>query len=211
MSISDLDSPAEYSSQFSTIRISPTSLARGAITDFLRHEMAHAWDNIRTGKVSKNLRNLKDDALVDELNRRAKEDAPFESQSGKKLLPGHLSMQEMLERYVKVLPDKTKSFAHPSTAGVFHGFNTACQGRMMWLAAALYNFLDQESKSHGLPSPDKEALKKDLDANEPGWRRSQPQDTPSCSCLPNKKGRLKLGLSPGKVLPLNMSPIGRLM
>ena len=96
-------------------------------------------------------------------------------------------MQEMLERYVKVLPDKTKSFAHPSTAdkhnaknvmefyaegySVFHGSNTACQGRMMWLAADLYNFLDQELKIDGLPSPDKEALKKDLDANEPGWRK----------------------------------------
>ena len=51
--MSDLQDPAAYNPQFRTIRITPTSLARAASTDFLRHEFAHAWDNVRTGKASK--------------------------------------------------------------------------------------------------------------------------------------------------------------
>jgi hypothetical protein len=186
-SIADLGSPAEYNPQFRTVRISPASLARGAITDFLRHELAHAWDNVRTGKASKSLRKLKGDALIDELNSRAKEGAPFESQSPKKLPPANLSMQEMLDSYIKVLPDKTKSFAHPATAekhlaknvmefyaegySVFHGFTPTSQGRMLWLAPDLFNFLEKEAKANGLLPPDREQLKTVLDDNEKGWRR----------------------------------------
>src|SRR5205823_6284198 len=61
------------------------------------------------------------------------------------LPPGKkFSMQEMLDRYKKVLPDKTKSFAHPSAAdkhnakdvmefyaegySVFHGNTQTSQG-----------------------------------------------------------------------------------
>jgi hypothetical protein len=186
-SISDLGSPAEYNYQFRTIRISPASLEKGAITDFLRHELAHAWDNVRAGKNPKSLRKLKGDALGEELNRRAQESEPFESQSTKKLPPGKkFSMQEMLDRYRKVLPDKTKSFAHPSTAdkhnaknvmefyaegySVFHGITQTSQGRMLWLAPELFGYLEQEAKGHGLLTPSRDQLKKVLDDNEKGWR-----------------------------------------
>ena len=185
--MSDLQDPAAYNPQFRTIRITPTSLARAASTDFLRHEFAHAWDNVRTGKASKSLRKLKGDALIDELNRRAKEGAQFESQSVKKLPPGNYTMKEMLDTYIKVLRvDRSKSFAHPATAekhlaknvmefyaegySVFHGFNLTSQGRMLWLAADLFNFLEKEARDNGLVTPDREELKKSLDDNEKGWR-----------------------------------------
>jgi len=93
-SIPDLGAPAEYNPQFSTIRISPASLAGPGSTDFLRHEFAHAWDNVRTGKAPKSLRKLKGDAVIDELNHRAKEGGHFESQSPKKLPPGNYSMRK---------------------------------------------------------------------------------------------------------------------
>jgi hypothetical protein len=186
-SIPDLGSPAEYIHQFRTIRISPASLEKSAITDFLRHELAHAWDNVRTGKNPKSLRKLKGDALGNELNRRAQESEPFESQSKKKLPPGRkFSMQEMLDRYKQGLPDKTKSFAHPSTAekhnaknvmefyaegySVFHGTTQTSQGRMLWLAPELFGYLEQEAKGLGLLTPSRDALKKVLDGNEKGWR-----------------------------------------
>jgi hypothetical protein len=185
--IPDLVDPAAYKYQFRTIRISPTSLEKGAITDFLRHELAHAWDHVRTGKNPKSLRKLKDDALSEQLNHLAQESEPFESQSPKKLPPGNkYSMQEMLDRYTKGLPDKTKSFAHQSTAdkhnaanvmefyaegySVFHGFTQSSQGRMMWLAPELFDYLEQEAKGNGLPTPIRDQLKKVLDETEKGWR-----------------------------------------
>src|ERR1700687_2928751 len=92
-----------------------------------------------------------------------------------------------LDTYIKVLRvDRTKSFAHPATAekhlaknvmefyeegySVFHGFNLTSQGRMLWLAADLFNFLEKEARDYGLLTPDREELKKTLDDNEKGWR-----------------------------------------
>jgi hypothetical protein len=186
-SVPDLAEPAAYNPQFRIVRISPASLERGAITDFLRHELAHAWDNVRSLKSSKSLRKLKGDALLEEVNRRGKDGPSFESQSGKKLPPGNLSMKEMLDAYTKVLKvDRSKSFANPATAekhlaanvmefyaegySVFHGFTQSSQSRMLWLALDLFNFLDKEAKGDGLASPDREDLKKFLDENEKGWR-----------------------------------------
>jgi hypothetical protein len=186
-SIADLGTPAEYKFQFRTVRISPSSLEKGAATDFLRHELAHAWDDVRSGKNPKNLRKLKGDALSDELNRRAQATEAFESESKKKLHPANkYSMQEMLDRYKKVLPDKTKTFANPSTAdkhnstnvmefyaegySVYHGIYQTSQGRMLWLAPELFDYLEYESKLYGLLTLNREELKKVLDDNEKGWR-----------------------------------------
>jgi hypothetical protein len=185
--VSDLDSPAEYNPQFRTVRISPASLERGAITDFLRHELAHAWDNVRSLKSSNSLRKLKGAALLDEVNKRGKDGPSFDSQSGKKLPPGNLTMKEMLDSYTKILKvDRSKSFANPATAekhlaanvkefyaegySVFHGYTQSSQSRMLWLAPDFFNFLDKEAKGDGLPSPVREDLNKFLDENEKGWR-----------------------------------------
>ena len=187
-----LKGPASYNPQVRTIKISPASLERGAgaLTDYLRHELAHAWDNVRTGKLQTSLRKLKGDALAAELELRAQQSEPFESESKKKLPPDKTySMGEMLDRYkklVKGLGDKTRTFANPGTAdqhnardvkefyaegySVFHGNQQTSQGRMLWLAPEFFKFLDHEANGNGLPRPGKDGLKQVLDANDKGWR-----------------------------------------
>jgi hypothetical protein len=177
--VPDLQAPAEYRKEFRAIRITPASMQKSAITDYLRHELAHAWDDVRNESSPLNLRTLQGDALSNELIRLAKDTEPFASQSSKKLDPGKLSMQEMLDRYVKGLPDKDLSFAHASTAGkhaskntmefyaegysVFHGFSDLCKARLLRLAPELYDYLEQESKLYGLPTPDRDQLNKLFD------------------------------------------------
>ena len=65
--IADLGAPAEYVYQFRVVRISPASLAKGSAVNHLRHEFAHAWDNVRSGKNPKSLRKIKPDAQTDEI------------------------------------------------------------------------------------------------------------------------------------------------
>jgi hypothetical protein len=184
--VPDLGSPAEYRKEFRAIRISPASLARSSITDFLRHELAHAWDDVRNENSPPNLRKLKGDALTNELIRLAQDKLPFESQSSKKLLPGKLSMQEMLDRYQKVLPEKDMSFAHQSTAdkhagknpmefyaegySVFYGFCDACKARLLRFAPELFEYLALEAKTYGQPVPDRAQLNKVFDTTYPGAR-----------------------------------------
>lgn len=187
-SIDDLKAPAEYKYQFRTIRISPASLAGGKITNFLRHEFAHAWDDVRTGKTPANLKKLKGDALIKELERLAHEKAPYESDSMKKLPPGKKhSMLEVLNEYKKILRlDKTKSFANEAVSethlvadvkefyaegySVFHGFEQVKQSRMLWLAPELFAYLEDEADGLGLSKPDRKQLEQILDDTEKGWR-----------------------------------------
>jgi hypothetical protein len=174
--VPDLGAPAEYKKEFRTIRISPASLEKSSITDYLRHELAHAWDDVRNETNPPNVRELKGDALYKELIRLAQDKQPLESQSQKKLEPGKLTLQEMLDRYVKVLPEKDLSFAHPSTSGkhaasntmefyaegysVFHGFNTLCQARLLRFAPELYDYLEKDSQQFTLITPDRAGLNK---------------------------------------------------
>jgi hypothetical protein len=41
------------------VRISPASMAKGSAVNHLRHEFAHAWDNVRSGKNPQSLRKIK--------------------------------------------------------------------------------------------------------------------------------------------------------
>ena len=179
--IDDLGDPAAYDYQLRVVRISPASLARGAAANHLRHEFAHAWDNVRSGKNPKSLRKIKPDAQTDEINARFKETAPFGSDSSAKLSPSMRSMQDLAGDYKKILAvDREKfSFAHESTApkhatanvrefyaegySVFHGFSVDKQARMLWIARDFFDYLDKESKSLGLLSPDRKSLEKTLD------------------------------------------------
>jgi hypothetical protein len=152
-------------------------------TDAIRHELAHAWDDVRNEKSSTllNLRKLSGDAQKKEVMRLLNEDQTFGSESTDKLPPDKkLSMQEMVSNYKDELGlDKDMSFAHPTTASkhvvanvmefyaegysVFHGYNDRCQSRLMYLAPELYRYLEWESKAYHLATPDKAKLKKLLD------------------------------------------------
>src|ERR1700689_2107842 len=185
--VPDLGAPAEYKKELRLVRISPASLKKPGITDFLRHELAHAWDDVRNENSQPNLRKLKGDALTNELTRLAGDKMPFDSQSKKKLAPGNLSMEEMLDRYQKGLPERDMSFANPSTAethaggdvmefyaegySVFHGFCDVCQARLLRLATELYDYLEQESKTYGLPTPNRGQLNKLFNDTYPNWSK----------------------------------------
>ena len=152
------------------------------------HEFAHAWDNVRSGKNPKSLRKIKPDAQTDEINARAKEPAPFGSDSSAKLPPSMRPMQDLVGDYKKVLAvDREKfSFAHDSTApkhatanvrefyaegySVFHGLSVDKQARMLWIARDFFDYLDQESKGLGLVVPDRKLLEKTLDGIDKNWR-----------------------------------------
>lgn len=191
VTLSDLGSPAAYHYQTRTIRVRPESLKRGNGTEFVRHELAHAWDDIRTDdKTSTNLRKLKGSALSDEFNRLAKEKKPFRSEWNQKLPPDKKwTMQEMLDRYrenLKGVGDKTLSFANASTAdshnaknvkefyaegySVFHGHAQDSQARLLWLATRLYNYLDHEADLYGQRKPPRKDLETYLDTNHKGWK-----------------------------------------
>jgi hypothetical protein len=188
VSIGDLGAPAEYVYQFRVVRISPASLAKSSAVNDLRHEFAHAWDNVRSGKNSKSLRKLKPDAQIDEINARAAETAPFGSDSSAKLPPSMRPMQDMAGDYKKILEvDRDKfSFAHDTTApkhattnvrefyaegySVFHGLSVDKQARMFWIARHFFDYLDQESKGLGLASPNGKLLEKTLDGIDKNWR-----------------------------------------
>jgi hypothetical protein len=182
--VPDLGSPAEYRKELRLVRISPASLKKPGITDFLRHELAHAWDDVRNENSPPNLRKLKGDALHNELVRLGGDKMPFDSQSKKKLPPGNFSMEEMLDLYRKGLPERDMSFANPSTAethagadvmefyaegySVFHGFCDVCQARMLRLAPELYDYLERESRTYGLPTPNRDQLNKLFNDTYPG-------------------------------------------
>jgi len=186
--IADLGAPAEYVYQFRVVRISPASLAKGSAVNNLRHEFAHAWDNVRSGKNPKSLRKIKPDAQTDEIDARGKEAAPFGSDSSAKLPPSMRSMEDLVGDYKKILAvDREKfSFAHESTApkhatanvrefyaegySVFHGLSVNKQARMLWIARDFFDYLDQESKGLGLVLPDRKLLEKTLDEIDKNWR-----------------------------------------
>jgi hypothetical protein len=186
--IDDLGAPAEYKYQFRVVRISPASLAKSSAVNHLRHEFAHAWDNVRSGRNPKSLRKIKPDAQTDEINARAEELAPFGSDSSAKLPPSKRPMQDLADDYKKILAvDREKfSFAHDSTAtkhatanvrefyaegySVFHGWDVDKQARMFWIARDFFGYLELESKGLGLVSPDRKVLEKTLDGIDKNWR-----------------------------------------
>jgi hypothetical protein len=187
--IDDLGAPAEYKYQYRVMRISPTSLSTGVAVYHLRHEFAHAWDNVRAGKNLKSLRTMTQDKQGDEITARAKDPAPFGSDSADKLPPSNKrSIQDLADEYAKVLEvDREKfSFAHNATApkhatatvhefyaegySVFHGLNTDKQARLLWIAPDFFSYLEWESKKLTLLSPDRKVLEKELDDTVEHWR-----------------------------------------
>jgi hypothetical protein len=187
--IKDLGDPAAYDYQLRVLRISPASLESGVAVNHLRHEFAHAWDNVRTGKNPKSLRKIKPDAQGDEITARSKESAPFGSDSPAKLRPSMRPMQDLAGEYKKLLEvDRERfSFAHDTTQpkhatadvnefyaegySVFHGYSVDKQARMLWIARDFFDYLDQESKGLGLLTPDRKSLEKTLDETEKDWRK----------------------------------------
>ena len=170
----NISTPAEYLDVIHVIR-----LAENASTDAIRHEMAHAWDHVRTGKV-KPVGQLKDKDLekaianTPPLYSETKEKrATKETQAGK-VRGVRLSMSDMLDRYKKNAPLRENSFDNPSTResysksstrefyaegySVFHSGREWNQARLLYYAPELYELLETEAIQEGLPVPDRSKI-----------------------------------------------------
>lgn len=168
-----ISTPAEYLDVIHVIRMAPN-----ASTDAIRHEIAHAWDHARGGKL-KPVGKLKDDDLV----RAVEKTPPLSSETKEKRLTKEtnegkvravrLPMSEMLARYRR-WKLREQSFDNPSTRegysksstrefyaegySVFHGGKPRNQARLLYYAPELYELLEAEAKEEGLPVPDRSEL-----------------------------------------------------
>jgi hypothetical protein len=168
--VKSLSTPAEYVDLIHVIRI-----ARNATTDAIRHEMAHAWDHVRAGKV-KPIGKLKGK----EFEKALEENPPLSSTTEEKratkethegkVRRARLPISEMLERYKK-WGLREQSFDNPSTKegysktsprefyaegySVFHGGREWNQARLIYYAPELYELLEAEAKEEGLDVPDR--------------------------------------------------------
>ncbi len=168
-----ISTPAEYLDVIHVIRMAPN-----ASTDAIRHEIAHAWDHARAGKL-KPLGKLKDNDLV----RAVEQTPPLSSETKEKRLTKEtndgkvravrLPMSEMLARYRR-WKRREQSFDNPSTRdgysksserefyaegySVFHSGRPWNQARLLYYAPELYELLEAEAKEQGLPIPDRSEL-----------------------------------------------------
>jgi hypothetical protein len=170
MKVDNVSTPGEYLDLIHVIRMS-----RNASTDAIRHEMAHAWDHARTGKV-KPIAKLKgkdfERALENTpplLSETKQKRATRETRRGK-VSNIRLSISEMFERYKKWAL-REASFDNPSTResysktsprefyaegySVFHSGREFNQARLLYYAPELYELLEAEAKQEGLAVPDR--------------------------------------------------------
>jgi hypothetical protein len=153
-------------------------MAEKATTDAIRHELAHAWDHVRTGKV-KPIAPVKDKDFVKALE----ETPPLSSETREKRATKEthegkvrgvrLPISEMFDRY-KRWRLREQSFDNPSTRegysktspaefyaegySVFHGGREWNQARLLYYAPELYELLEAEAKKEGLDVPDRSKI-----------------------------------------------------
>jgi hypothetical protein len=171
--VKNISTPAEYLDLLHIIRMAP-----GASTDAVRHEFAHAWDHVRTGKVTPiGKLNEKDfeKALKNtpELLSETSEKRATKEVSGNKKRKIRLTVSEMLERYRKWRL-REQSFDNPSTResysktsprefyaegySVFHSGSEWNQARLLYYAPELYELLEAEAEQEGLSVPDRSKI-----------------------------------------------------
>lgn len=165
-----LSSPAAYLPPIRVIRFHSDS----STVSHLRHELAHAWDDVRNDPT-RGLRPL--DSLPETqrraaVGRLAQQRSPFASQALRGR--GRLSLQQMMERYRARLPLRELTFANPGTReghelrgpyefyaegySVFHGTCVMCQARLLRYASELYDYLEEESRTYSLATPNRAVL-----------------------------------------------------
>jgi Domain of unknown function (DUF4157) len=171
--VDNTSTPAEYLDTLHIIRMAPV-----ATTDAVRHELAHAWDHVRTGKV-KPIGQLNDKDLPKAIDKTPKllsetgEKRETKEVSGDKTRKVRLTISEMLARYKKWKLHE-QSFDNPSTRegrskgserefyaegySVFHGDKEWNQARLLYYAPELYELLEAEAKQEGLAIPDRSKI-----------------------------------------------------
>jgi hypothetical protein len=171
--VENVSTPGQYLDTLRLIR-----MAKNASTDSIRHEMAHAWDHVRTGKV-KPIAGLKgeefDKALKDTpaLSSETEEKRATKETHQGKVRSVRIPISEMFERYKK-WKLREQSFDNPSTRegysktspkefyaegySVFHGGREWNQARLLYYAPELYELLEAEAKQQGLSVPDRSKI-----------------------------------------------------
>lgn len=162
--------------------------------DEIRHELAHAWDHVRGGMVTR-LDSIKGASLKKEmlnpppLTSETKEKRLTLTETvGKETKNVKLSVQEIFDRFMKRPPRSgvgdTWSFANTRTDpehvlnsvkefyaegySVFHGDNTDAQAQLLCDAPELYQLLENEAKAAKLKAPDRDVL---IDENKKNNRK----------------------------------------
>jgi hypothetical protein len=171
--VKNVSTPGEY---LDTLRI--IRMAKNATTDSIRHEMAHAWDHVRTGKV-KPIGNLKgkdfEKALQDtpSLSSETEEKRPTQEIHKGKVRSVRIPITDIFDRYKK-WKLREQSFDNPSTRegyskrspkefyaegySVFHGGKEWNQARLLYYAPELYELLEAEAKQQRLGVPDRSRI-----------------------------------------------------
>ena len=148
--------------------------------DEIRHELAHAWDHVRGGKVPK-----LDAYRGDKLKKAVLTPATFSSESAEKRLTVEetvggkkqkvgLSIKDVYDRFMKRPAQTYWSFANTKTDpehvtsnvrefyaegySVFHGENEDAQAQLICDAPELYQLLEREANEEKLAVPDRAKL-----------------------------------------------------
>lgn len=175
-----LHTPGRYLPPARVIQMSPN-----AGPDSIRHEMAHAWDDVKNDRKLSRLDSLPVERRRAEIERLAEEKQPFSSDSNQKLATkevgndggtknARFTMKEMFDKYRSRVPTRLEAFDNPGTRegysrtsvkefyaegySVFHSNNRDSQAKMLRYAPELYFHLEGEAKKGGLPVPDRSAL-----------------------------------------------------
>jgi hypothetical protein len=158
---------------------------QAAGVDEIRHELAHAWDHVRGGKVAR-----LDDYKGDKLRKAVLTSPTFSSESAEKRLTLEevaegkkqkigLSIKDTYDRFMN--RPATQSFANSKTApehvmsnvrefyaegySVFHGDNEDAQAELLCAAPELYQLLEKEAKEEKLAVPNRSKLAENNQAN----------------------------------------------
>jgi hypothetical protein len=174
--VASLGSPAAYLAELRVIRVFPEQLDRGTAIGHIRHELAHAWDDLRNEASPRALDSLSDTHRRQAVLERSRERRPLASDSPRRLPPHNLSMAQMLALYLNRLPTREYSFANPGTAeahagrtvrefyaegySVFHGPHDTSKARLLRYAPELFGYLATEARGFGLTVPDRPALER---------------------------------------------------
>jgi hypothetical protein len=160
----------------------------GAGVDEIRHELAHAWDHVRTGKV-KRLDTLKGKALEKAAlasptlsSETSEKRVTITETVGGKTTKVKLSVRDAFDRFMKRPPSPNWSFANTKTDpehvtsdvvefyaegySVFHGGNVDAQAQLLCDAPELYQLLETEAKGQKLSVPDRVTLEKENQSNQ---------------------------------------------
>jgi hypothetical protein len=170
----DMTTRAQYVPQLRVIQLRPRAGA-----DDIRHELAHAWDHVRAGRV-RPLDGLSERQLERELNRpiRMGSESSRRHRVGSGGSAQRLTIRQMLALYIPRLPERALGFDNPATRegysrrsprefyaegySVFHGPHVSAQARLLHFAPELYELLEREARDQNLPTPDRSRLQQEI-------------------------------------------------